>query len=144
MHPGGHVFRNILIILTTFIEGPPKNILLKLFWNLTSGFWQEDRFKVFYQIWVWQPYEASLVGGNKDLSKRKSVMWTEWLPCPYLVKTMKKSSCQKPLVRFQNNFTGMFFRGPSIKIVKKKKISWITWLPGCIELWMCFHYIHVW
>ena len=48
-------------------------------------------------------------------------------------KKLKKSSCQKPLVRFQNNFTGMFHEGPPLKFVQEILIRPKTWLPGGVE-----------
>jgi hypothetical protein len=53
---------------------------------------------------------------------------------PIFSKNLKKSSCQKPLVSFQNNFTGIFFEGPFLKIVQRIMISRKTWPPGCVEL----------
>jgi hypothetical protein len=42
---------------------------------------------------------------------------------PIFGKNLKKSSCQKPQVRFLNNFRGIFFEGPFLKIVQKIMIS---------------------
>ena len=46
------------------------------------------------------------------------------------IENFKKSSCQKPLDRFQYNFAEMFLWLSSTKIVQAIWIRQKTWLPG--------------
>ena len=48
----------------------------------------------------------------------------------YLYRKLLKSSCQKPLDRFQYNFAGMFLWWSSTKIVQAIWICQKTWPPG--------------
>ena len=48
----------------------------------------------------------------------------------YLYRKLKKSSCQKPLDRFQYNFVEMFLWWSSTKIVQAIWIRQKTWPPG--------------
>ena len=52
------------------------------------------------------------------------------LKIDFLTKKIKKSSCQKPLDRFQHNFAEMFLWWSSIKIVQAFCICQKTWSPG--------------
>ena len=59
------------------------------------------------------------------------VLWTLFLVFPiYLYRKLKKSSCLKPLDRFQYNFAEMFLWWASTKIVQANWICQKTWLPG--------------
>ena len=48
----------------------------------------------------------------------------------YLYRKLKKSSCQKPLDRFQYNFAEMFLWGSSTKLVRDIWIRKKTWPTG--------------
>ena len=48
----------------------------------------------------------------------------------YLNRKLKKSSCQKPLNRFQYNLEGMFLWWPSTKFVQAVMIHQKTWPLG--------------
>jgi hypothetical protein len=52
-------------------------------------------------------------------------------------KNLKKSSCQKPLIRFSKNFTGMTFEGSPEKVVQRNLIRQKTWPQELVELCMC-------
>ena len=51
-------------------------------------------------------------------------------------KNLKKSSCQKPLIRFSKNFTGMTFEGSPEKVVQRNLIRQKTWPQELVELCM--------
>ena len=53
-------------------------------------------------------------------------------------KNLKKSSCQKPLIRFSKNFTGMTFEGSPEKCVQRNLIRQKTWPQELVELCMSF------
>ena len=60
--------------------------------------------------------------GEKSLLKQ---FWsvTKMAATPIYGKNLKKSSCQIPLVRYQNNFTCMFLEGQYLKFDKKKNMA---------------------
>ena len=53
---------------------------------------------------------------------------------PIYGKNIKKSSCQKPLVRFQNNFTFLFLESQYSKFIQESLIHQKTWPPDGAEL----------
>ena len=59
--PGGHIFWDIKILWTTFVEVHQRIIPVKLFWNQTSSFAEED-FQSFLYSHIWKTGPAS--GGH--------------------------------------------------------------------------------
>ena len=59
----------------------------------------------------------------------------------YLYRKLKKTSCQKPLDRFQYNFAEMFLWWSSTKIVQDIVIRQKTWPPGGRGLFSLYIYI---
>ena len=59
----------------------------------------------------------------------------------YLFRKLKKSSCQKPLDRFQYNFAEMFLWSFSTKIVQAIWIRQKTWPPGAVAYFPYIIYI---
>ena len=55
--------------------------------------------------------------------------WLPWGEDFSLCRLQRNSSPLKPLVRFWNNFTGLFLGWPFLKSVRKIMMHWKTWPP---------------
>ena len=49
--PGGHVFWRIQKAWTILVEDHQRNISAKLYWNRSSGFWQDDFKSFLYRLY---------------------------------------------------------------------------------------------
>ena len=66
---------------------------------------------------------------NFDLSKNMAAMGVRFFALYRHEETLKKSSSLKLLIRFWNNFTGMFLGWPFSKLVHEILIHQKTWSP---------------
>ena len=67
---------------------------------------------------------------NRDLSKNMDARGWSLFSLYIYIENLKKSSCQKPLDRFQYTLAEMFLWWPFTKIVQAVMICQKTWPPG--------------
>ena len=79
-------------------------------------------------------YCSRHLDSSKNMAARGRGLFSQYI----YIENFKKSSCQKPLDRFQYNFAEMFLWWSSTKIVQAIWIRQKTWPPGG---WAYFPYI---
>ena len=63
------------------------------------------------------------------------VTWPTWLPCPYMVKTLKKSSSTEPIDRWPWNFVFSIVYASTTKVIQIMTLGWLWPLLCQGQIW---------
>ena len=71
--------------------------------------------------------------GERKIAKMVMVQWPRWLPCPYIIKTFKKSSSPEPNNPWGLIFAQVIMDGRSTKIAKVMVLHWCLTFYGMVK-----------
>ena len=77
-----------------------------------------------WAIWNQNSYESLRENKEWKFIQISWVTWPTWLPCPYIVKNIKKSSSPEPIDPWPWNWVCSIMYGSTTKIVQIKSLVW--------------------
>ena len=126
-----------------------KLVTIATKWNFLSNSWAPmngtflhhmDMKKFLKNLLHWSDFRPFLRNclRNFDLLKNMALVNGGFLHYTWHEEIPKKSSFLKLLVRFWNNFTGIFLGRPFSKIVGKiliRPLTWLWWMGASCSIW---------
>ena len=108
------------------VEGVSKVKVVLWFWSKVT---QISKLKLVFlkisgAIWNQNSYESLRENKEWKFIQMSWVTWPTWLPCPYVVKKLKKSSSPEPIDQWLWNIVCSIVYGSTTKVVQIMTLGW--------------------